>query len=68
MTAEKEFLARTRAEAALRTSEERTRLALQAAGMGTWDHDVVRNVITWSSETEVLHGLAPGTLWAAFSF
>jgi diguanylate cyclase (GGDEF)-like protein/PAS domain S-box-containing protein len=61
LTAEEEFLARTRAEAALRASEERNRLALQAAGMGTWDRDVVRNVLTWSSETEALHGLAPGT-------
>ena len=40
LTAEEEFIARKQAEAALRASEERNRLALQAAGMGTWDWDV----------------------------
>jgi diguanylate cyclase (GGDEF)-like protein/PAS domain S-box-containing protein len=60
LTAEEDFLARKQAEAALRASEERTRLALQAAGMGTWDWDVIRDVHTWSAETEALHGLAPG--------
>ena len=52
---------RKRAEVALGASEERNRLALQAAGMGTWDVDFVRNVHTWSVETEALFGLAPGT-------
>ena len=61
LTAEEEFIARKQAEAALRASEERNRLALQAAGMGTWDSDVVHDVLTWSTETEALHGLAPGT-------
>ena len=37
LTAEEEFIARKQAEAALRASEERNRLALQAAHMGTWD-------------------------------
>jgi PAS domain S-box-containing protein len=60
LTAEEEFLARKQAEAALGASEERNRLALQAAGMGTWDVDVVNNVHTWSTEAEALSGLAPG--------
>ena len=47
--------------ATLQASEERNRLALQAAGMGTWDWDVVSDVHTWSVETEALFGLAPGT-------
>ena len=29
--------------------------------MGTWDCDIVHDVLTWSTETEALHGLAPGT-------
>ena len=40
LTAEEEFIARKQAEAALGASEERNRLALQAAGMGTWDLDL----------------------------
>src|SRR3984893_7131991 len=57
-------LARTDLEAThatLQASEERNRLALQAANMGTWDVDFVSNVHTWSVETEALFGLAPGT-------
>jgi PAS domain S-box-containing protein len=46
----------------LKASEERNRLALQAAGMGTWDYDVVHDVHTWSAETEVLLGVPPGSL------
>jgi PAS domain S-box-containing protein len=61
LTAEEEFIARKQAEAALRASEERSRLALQAAGMGTWVWDVVHDVHTWSTETEALSGLAPGS-------
>src|SRR6185295_15318175 len=44
LTAEEEFIARKQAEAALGASEERNRLALQAAGMGTWDVDFVNDV------------------------
>jgi diguanylate cyclase (GGDEF)-like protein/PAS domain S-box-containing protein len=62
LTAEEEFIARKQAEAALKASEERNRLALQAAGMGTWDYDVVHDVHTWSAETEVLLGVPPGSL------
>jgi PAS domain S-box-containing protein len=67
LTAEEEFIARKQAEAALRASEERNRLALQAAGMGTWDWDVIHDVHTWSAETEVLFGLTPGTFDGTFA-
>jgi diguanylate cyclase (GGDEF)-like protein/PAS domain S-box-containing protein len=69
LTAEEEFLARKQAEAALLTREERNRLALQAARMGTWDYDVTYDVQTWSAEMHALHGLLPGTFegtYAAF--
>ena len=62
-----EITERKQAEAALGASEERNRLALQAAGMGTWDWDVVRDVQTWSRETEALSGLAPGTFEGTFA-
>jgi diguanylate cyclase (GGDEF)-like protein/PAS domain S-box-containing protein len=67
LTAEEEFIARKQAEAALKASEERNRLALQAAGMGTWDYDVVHDVQTWSVETQALHGLEPGTFEGTFA-
>ena len=67
LTAEEEFIARKQAEAELRASEERTRLALQAVGMGTWDWDTVGDVITWSAEMETVYGLAPGTFDRTFA-
>jgi diguanylate cyclase (GGDEF)-like protein/PAS domain S-box-containing protein len=66
LTAEEEFIARKQAEAALLASEERNRLALEAAGMGTWDWDVIHDVHTWSTEAEALSGLAPGTFDGTF--
>jgi diguanylate cyclase (GGDEF)-like protein/PAS domain S-box-containing protein len=67
LTAEEEFIARKQAESALQASEERNRLALQAARMGTWSADLTDGVQTWSTETEVLHGLAPGTFEGTFA-
>ncbi|NOT61834.1 MAG: PAS domain S-box protein [Acidobacteria bacterium] len=49
------------AETALRDREERLRLSLQAAGMGTWLFDVVQQRGEWSPEYEALYGLTPGT-------
>ncbi|TAK00545.1 MAG: PAS domain S-box protein, partial [Candidatus Manganitrophaceae bacterium] len=51
---------RKRAEETLRESEERLRLALGAAQMGTFDWDILRNRITWSRGHEKLWGLPPG--------
>jgi len=51
---------RKHAEAALRESEERLRLALDAAHMGTFDWDVPANRITWSRWHEELWGFKPG--------
>jgi PAS domain S-box-containing protein len=67
LTAEEEFIARKQAETALGASEERNRLALQAAGMGTWDVDFVTDVHAWSVETEALFGLAPGSFDGSFA-
>jgi PAS domain S-box-containing protein len=47
-------------QAELRTSEERLRLALDAARMGTWDWDVLADIVTSSEQVAKLFGLPPG--------
>ncbi len=51
---------RTAAEQARSESEERLRLALDAAHMGSFDWDIPQNRITWSHWHEELWGYAPG--------
>ncbi len=51
----------SRAAQALRESEERLRLAAEAAQMGTWDRDLRTNRLYWSPNMERLMGFAPGT-------
>jgi PAS domain S-box-containing protein len=50
---------RRRAEVALRESEERLRLAAQAAGFGTYDGDPATGWAYWSPELKALFGLSP---------
>ena len=52
---------RKRADAALRESEERLRLALDAGHCGVWDWDIPNNRVAWSERTYEIHGVAPGT-------
>ncbi len=52
---------RKRADAALRESEERLRLALDAGHCGVWDWDIPGNRVTWSERTYEIHGVTPGT-------
>lgn len=54
-------VARTRAEALTRRSEERLRFALDAALMGTWEWELGTNTVRWSENLERIHGLPPGT-------
>jgi PAS domain S-box-containing protein len=49
------------AEAALTDTRERMNLALEAAGVGTWEWDLVIDTVVWSELLERLHGLEPGT-------
>ncbi len=51
---------RTRAEAALRDSEERLSQALKASRVGTWEWLVTTNGIAWHDQTCALFGLEPG--------
>ena len=53
----REISERKRAEETLRESEERLRLALQAAGMGWWHLDVVRNELMADDQTREFFGL-----------
>ena len=48
------------AEENVRDTEERLRLALQAAGGGAWDLDLVRDRSWWSTELYRLWGVEPG--------
>jgi PAS domain S-box-containing protein len=52
---------RSRAADALRRSEERLRLAVEAADMGMWDRDLKNDELYWSAEQERFMGYAPGT-------
>ena len=52
---------RKRAEEALRASEERLRLAQQAARIGAFERSVQTGMVTWSAELDVIYGLSPGT-------
>ncbi|MDX1531824.1 MAG: PAS domain S-box protein, partial [Rhodothermales bacterium] len=51
---------RRRAEQQIRESEERLRLALDAAHMATWDHDFRTSEVVWSPRLLDLFGLAEG--------
>jgi PAS domain S-box-containing protein len=50
--------------AALRKSEERLRLAFDAAQMGWWDYDIVADQVTWSPSLVRIMGFAPESFGA----
>ncbi len=47
------------AEAALRQSEDRLRMATEAAAIGTWDYDPVGGTLRWDARSKALSGLPP---------
>lgn len=55
-----QFLKRTRAEAALRESEERLRLALEAGKMGSWEWNLLSGRFEGSAGLERVHGRESG--------
>ena len=54
-----ETTARQGLEDALRGSEERLRMATEAAGIGVWDWDVIKDELVWSDTRKALLGLPP---------
>ena len=48
-----------RAEEELRRSREALDFALEAAALGTWDHDLITGELRWDSRAKALFGLAP---------
>jgi PAS domain S-box-containing protein len=61
-----QVLMRRRAEAALRDSEERLRLALEAARMATWDWRPAEGTLVWNDEHYRLLGYEPGSVPASY--
>jgi PAS domain S-box-containing protein len=57
---ETEILERKKADQLRRESEERLRLAQQAAGIGSFEWIIETNVNRWTPELEAMHGLKPG--------
>jgi two-component system cell cycle sensor histidine kinase/response regulator CckA len=54
-------------EEALRQSEQRLRLALQAGGMGSWEWDLVSGRLHWSEMLELMFGLEPGAFGGTYA-
>jgi PAS domain S-box-containing protein len=52
-------LERARAEADLRESEARLRLATEAAEVGFWDVDTVNDVLIWPPRVKAMFGISP---------
>lgn len=46
-------------EQELRASEERLRLATLSAGIGTWDYDVIHDLLIWDERCKRAYGLSP---------
>jgi PAS domain S-box-containing protein len=51
----------TEQQTALRESNERLSLALDAAKLGSWDWNLLSGTVTWSAQHERLFGKAPGS-------
>lgn len=50
------------AEEALRTSEERLRLAQQIGHIGSFERDIKSGLVTWTAELESVYGLPEGSI------
>lgn len=61
MRQEKAAAERRAVEKALGLSEDRLHLALDSAGMGMWDWDIVTGQLTWSETCKAIFGKPAGT-------
>ncbi|HEY2387939.1 MAG TPA: MASE1 domain-containing protein, partial [Candidatus Binatia bacterium] len=52
--------------ARLAESEQRLRLAFEAAQMGVWEWDIQSGAVRWSDNLETLHGVVPGSFTGTF--
>ncbi len=57
---------RKRAEEALRESEERLNLAMEAASMFAWETDLATGRVTWSDSGEQIMGMEPGSFGGTY--
>ncbi len=56
----------TESETALRDTEDRLNLALQAGGLGAWEWDIETGRVNWSKKLEEIHGLVPASFGGTF--
>jgi PAS domain S-box-containing protein len=56
-SAQHELAERERAQRALHEAEERLRLSVQSAGIGTWDFDPITGQLQWSDRCKAIFGL-----------
>ncbi len=57
---------RKRTETALRESEERLRIALNAVRMGIWDWNIRTNEVKWSDNVKRIYGVFEGTFAGSY--
>ena len=50
---------RKKAEDAMRSSEERLRLATQSGHVGVWEYDIAKDHLEWDDQAYELHGVDP---------
>lgn len=60
--------ARRRAETALSRSEDRLRMAIESAQLGTWDWDLVSNDLSWDRRCKAMFGLSAETATSIETF
>src|SRR5262249_514834 len=57
---------RRQAEEALRDSQERLNLAMEAAGMFAWESDLATGRVVWSDSGEQIMGMKPGSFGGTY--